>query len=344
MNKEKIFKIGGEFEINPSSLNGISDCVPNNDVFLYSSGRSALMAILKIIAQTNPRTIHIPYYICPSVVNACIFAGFGVSFYELDEKFLFPLEYLEQIKKGESLLTVNYFGFVDDNPIIASIRQSRPDIVTISDQTQSFWTYKQSLADYSFTSLRKHFPLPEGALVYSKRPFNIEAQFIPVNSFYPMKLSGSILKWQKQEDRLYLDLFNEGESVLDKECHVTQASLTSKFLFENINLESIKELRKENMKIVYELGQDVGLQFVFEYNEDVIPLAVPVLLNNRDRKRRAMMEENIFVPIHWSIEEYNTKSTTANLMASNSLTLIIDQRYGKDEMSFQLKVLSKLTR
>lgn len=332
-------KIGGEFEINPSALNGISDYAPNNDIFLYSSGRSALMAILKNVAQTNPGVIHIPYYICPSVVNACVFAGFEVSFYELDEGFLFPLEYLEKIKKGESLLTVNYFGFVDDNPIIASIKELRPDIVTISDQTQSFWTYEQSLADYSFTSLRKHFPVPDGAFVHSQKAFAEEHTLIPINSFYPLKLSGSILKWQKQEDRLYLDLFNEGENVLDKERDVTQASLTTKFLFEKINMEATKERRKENTKIVYEIGQEIGLQFIFDYNENIIPLSVPVLLNNRDRIRNAMMKENVFLPIHWPIDEYNSKSKNAKLMASNSLSLIIDQRYLEKEIIHQFVTL-----
>lgn len=344
MKNRSLNKIGGEFEINPSSLNGISDYVPNKDVFLYSSGRSALMAILKNVARTNPGKIHIPYYICPSVVNACTFAGFEVSFYELDEGFLFPLEYLEKINKGESLLTVNYFGFVDDNPIIESIKQTRPDIVTISDHSQYFWTYKQSLADYSFTSLRKHFPVPDGAFIHSQKALMVEHPFIPVNSFYPLKLSGSILKWQKQEDKFYLDLFNEGENALDQECHVTQASLTARFLFENINMEVIKVRRKKNTKTVYELGLEFGLQFIFDYNEDVIPLSVPVLLNNRDRIRSAMMKENIFLPIHWPINEYNSKSKHAKQMASNSLSLIVDHRYGSYEMSHQVNVLINLTR
>ena len=80
MINKSIRKIGGEFEINPSSLNGISNYVPNKDIFLYSSGRSGLMAILEDVALTNPSIMHVPYYICHSVINACFFAGFDVSF------------------------------------------------------------------------------------------------------------------------------------------------------------------------------------------------------------------------------------------------------------------------
>ncbi len=339
MNKLQKLKIGGEFEINPSFLNSISDYIPNDDVFFYSSGRSALMSILKNVSQTNPKIIHIPYYICPSIVNACVFAGFEVSFYELEEGFLISLDYLEKIKNGESLLTVNYFGFVNDNPLIASINQLRPDIVTISDHSQSFWTYKQSLADYSFTSLRKHFPVPDGAVVHSQKAFAQEFEFSSINSFYPLKLIGSVLKWHKQDDWLYLNLFNEGENVLDKERNPTQASLISKYLFDSIKLEQIKEQRKKNTKVLYEIGQNIGLKFVFDYNEDVIPLSVPVLLNDRDQIRNSMMSENVFLPIHWKIEGYNTKSKFAKRMAFNSLSLIVDQRYMEDDILHQIVTL-----
>jgi len=254
MTNGSIIKIGGEFEINPSSLKGVSDFNPNKATFLFSSGRSALMAILKNVARTNPRKIHIPYYICQSVVNACIYADFNVSFYELDERFLFPLDYTEKIEKEEVLLTVNYFGFVDDNPTVESIKQTRPDIVTISDHSQSFWTYSQSMADYSFTSLRKYLPVPDGAFVNSmKKDLLDRNNTIFKNSFYSLKLAGSIMKWQKQDDNLYLELFSEGENIIDTEHSITQASFVSEFLFSTINLEALKKKRKKTHKLFMNL-------------------------------------------------------------------------------------------
>jgi len=267
-----------------------------------------------------------------------------VSFYEPDERFLFPLDYIERVGPDETLLTVNYFGFVNDNPIIDQIKQYRPDIVTISDHSQSFWTYKQSHADYSFTSLRKQLPVPDGAYVHSKQQLVDDKFSIPVNSFYHLKLLGSILKWQKQADKLYLDLFCEGERVLDKENNIKQASLVTRFLLETMNLSTMKELRKKNTKIIYELGRAAGLNFVFDYSEDVTLLTVPILLKKRDQVRSEMMKKSIYLPIHWPISKYNTASLLAKQMASNSLSLIVDQRYSSDEISYQVNVLSNLTR
>jgi hypothetical protein len=342
MKTKSLKKIGGEFEINPSTLHGISAFQPSKDLFPYSSGRSALMAILKNVARTNPTRIHIPYYICHSVVNACRFAGFKVSFYELGRDFLFPLDYTENIKTGDTLLTVNYFGFVNDNSILAKIREARADIVTISDQTQSFWTYKQSIADYSFTSLRKHFPIPDGAFVHSHNNLLVNTPSIPINNYYYPKLLGSILKWLKHEDEVYLDFFSDGERILDNDSKITQASLVARYIYENVGFEHIKQLRIKNTQIVYELGEKIGLQFIFDFNNDVIPLNVPVLLNNRDQIRSEMMKYRIFLPIHWPIHEYNTKSSQAKKMALSSLSLIVDHRYGSDDMKLQVNLLSNL--
>ncbi len=344
MKAEQAKKIGGEFEIDWILLKGVSEHFSYNDGIVFSSGRSALLAILRNIAKTNPAIIHVPYYICPSVVKACTYACFKVLFYELDDNFLLPIEYLENIKSRESLLTVNYFGFVNDNKIIEVIKQARPDIITISDQTQSFWTYNKSLADYAFTSLRKHFPVPDGAFVHSKTAFSKEYVGIPVNSFYPLKLLGSILKWQQQDDNIYLNLFAEGEAIIDREYDVTQASKIGQFLFKKLNLEVIKRQRKENMRIIYEIGNEIEFPFIFDYNEEVIPLSVPVLLDGRDFIRRKMMEKNVFLPIHWPIYEFNSRSNIARKMAFKSMSLIVDQRYGVFEMKYQIKILKNLLR
>lgn len=161
-------KIGGEFEIDPRMLFGFAEYNPKK-IELYSSGRSALMAILHYISnKKKTNTIHLPFYICQSVVNACINSNFHICFYELTPNLQFPIEYLDDIKKCEILIIVNYFGFIEDKNVITEIKKLRPDIIIISDHVQSFWTYDKSEADFSFTSLRKHFPVPEGALIYCK--------------------------------------------------------------------------------------------------------------------------------------------------------------------------------
>ena len=140
--KENI-KIGGEFEINPSNLKGGNNSSITNNFFLFSTGRAAFWyALIKMDNDNN--FIHLPYFICESVINTCLNANKIIKFYELGEDWLIPLEYLDKINKDEILLSINYFGIINDNNRIAKIKQLRKDIIIFSDHVQSFWTCKDS--------------------------------------------------------------------------------------------------------------------------------------------------------------------------------------------------------
>lgn len=339
--KRKNFKIGGEFEIDPLALSDYPTYKPNKDMLMLSSGRGALIFILKQIEKTKDKVIHIPFYICSSVIKACRQAGFRVSFYELNSSFLLPLNYLSSIKNSEILLTVNYFGFVDDNPTILKVKELRPDITVISDQVQSFWTYDKTEADYSFTSLRKHFPIPEGALVYVKDKKISSVNALPESSFYQTKLLGSILKHQGLPDNIFLKFFEKGEKQLDDDLTLSKASSLTQYLFEIIDFEYAQKKRRENYKLVYKFGLEKGIDFLFPFDENVTPLSVPILLKNRDKIRKQLMEHNIFLPVHWHKNEYNKESKVVKVLDKEELSLVIDQRYSVEEIGFQLELLIK---
>lgn len=339
MNRQKI---GGEYEINPVDLNGIENNIPTSQ-YLFSSGRVALLAILKGLKERNgANTIHIPYYICESVINTCFNARYNVNFYELNNDFQFPLEYLETIKKNEILLTVNYFGLVDDYIKINEIKVLRPETIIISDQVQSYWTFNRTNADYSFTSLRKHFPVPDGALVYSNGANLISSENLDNNIFYKNKLLGSILKNQNINDESYLHFLNLGEEELDCSHEISSASNVCSFLFNKLDLNTFCKKRKENYKFVFEFCKMNGIQLVFPFNENDIPLNVPILIDNRDIVRRELFKSNIYLPIHWPINEFNKNSLKSNKMANNELSLVVDQRYTIDEIEYELKTLKNI--
>ena len=337
-NSERI-KLGGEFEINPNILSEFFDYKPKGDIFLYSSGASALMAILKHISKGKTKVIHLPYYTCHSVVTACLNVGYHVNFYEPTECFLFPLDYINKIKKGEVLLTVNYFGFVDDNHVIRDIKSSRSDITIISDQVQSFWTYDKTEADYSFTSLRKHFPIPGGAIVYCKNSTITHDIHLNKATFIEKKLIGSFLKYLQLPDKVYLNFFEEGEKEIINESEISKASALVYYLFEKLNLAEAKEKRKTNCRLVYELGNLHGFNFVFPFTEDVVPLNVPIIIKDRDNVRKKLMGKNVFLPVHWPTEAFNSSSAIAKRMSSHELSLVIDQRYSVNEIEHQLQSL-----
>jgi hypothetical protein len=330
-------KIGGEFEIDPAILEGFPEFLPDPENFLYSSGRSGLTAILNMIATKGPSIIHIPFYICPSVVKTCESSGFEIQFYELDSHFRFIPDYLDSVKQGDALLIVNYFGFIDDNPLIDEIRKIRPDIVIISDHVQSIWTCAESEADFSFTSYRKHFATPDGAKVFQKRSPLPVMNDVTENRFYWPKFIAAILKQIQIKDEVFLYFFEKGEEILDHSSNISRASLLGHYLTGVTNFETIRNARMNNYKSAYELGWKYGLEFVFPYDENVVPLCVPVLVERRDSIRTKLIRENIFLPVHWPIESYNKKSALSVKMAEKELSLVIDQRYTHKDIELQIK-------
>jgi hypothetical protein len=336
------YKIGGEFEISSQLLKNSELYISNKEQTLFSSGRHALMAILEEISNDCNFLIYLPYYICSSVDIACNDAKYLVKFYEPDKNYLFPLEYLSKIEQNASILTVNYFGLVDDNSIINKLKANRPDITIISDHVQALWTCENSDADFSFTSLRKHIATPDGAIVFKKKNLFLFNRELKENSFYKRKLQGAFSKFNRESDNIYLKHFEEGEILLDNEKHITTASNIGKYIFENTIKEEIIEKRKQNYKIVYELGSKMSLEFIFPYNKNDIPMCVPIKIINRNKLRTKLIKNNIFLPIHWPISGFNKNSKIAQEMANYELSIVIDQRYSVEEMYCQINTLKKL--
>ncbi len=339
MKGTKSIKIGGEFEINPISLSGLSKFIPDIKNCLYASGSIALMAILNFIGKRNKKIIYIPFYICKSVFNACEKSGFVTRFYELDTQFLFPFNEIDKIERNATLLFVNYFGFIDASDIISKVKANRPDIITIYDNVQSYWTYKNTPADFSFTSLRKHIATPDGALIDSKDPDFYNYSNLDENNFYWAKLTASLLKYEQINNEVYLNLFEEGENQLYNANNITKASIFGNYFYKNADWNKIKERRKLNYRKVYEIGYNEGIEFLFSYKEGIIPLNVPILINKRDNIRRMLFDMNIFLPVHWPPEDFNKNSKNINALINNELSLIIDQRYTVKQIEFQMKKL-----
>lgn len=336
-------RVGGEFEIDPNSLKEVTNKINEQNFIFYASGRIALLAILKFHGlKERVNIIHLPFYICDSVVDICIKAGYYTKFYELNENFQFCIEYLENIKERELLLTVNYFGLVDDNNIISEIKKHKPEIVIICDQVQSFWTFDKTEADYSFTSLRKHFAVPDGAFVYAKSISIIMQNELQENFFYKNKLIGSLLKYYKGDDDVYLHFFLKGESELNELKDISKASEISSHLYYNLNFEQIRSRRQENYNLVQNFCEDNNIQILLPYNKDAVPMNVPILVDNRDKIRRTLYKSNIYLPVHWPIFSHNKDSKFCRKMADKELSLVMDQRYSLPEIMYELNLLKSL--
>ena len=68
-------------------------------------------------------------------------------------------------------------------------------------------------------------------------------------------------------------------------------------------------------------------------------LFVPIWLEDRNKVRKQMFQQQIFCPVHWPLEGMNVQKGAE--MAEHEMSIIIDQRYTNKDMDFILNTLEK---
>lgn len=100
--------------------------------------------------------------------------------------------------------------------------------------------------------------------------------------------------------------------------------------FENVDSDFLRMKRRENAVILINaLSERLTLPYTVIQEEDC-PLHVPVLIPESERShiRKKLIENGIYCPCHWPIDEkYPYQKTTYHV---EELSLICDQRYTKE--------------
>lgn len=324
--------IGGEFSVESSLLD-------NKEIKIdiqYSSGRCALAAILNHIKGIFPEvsTILLPNYLCDSITKTVIDSGWEYKFYNIGDDLLPYFKDINDLKRVDSLFVINYFGLLNLDEFIQDSKRINPGLIVIEDDVQAYYSYSKSTADYSFTSLRKWFPCPDGALVKSKD--KMKPYISSYSKWSEYKFAGNMLKscGGLVDDSICLNLLSIGEELLDKE-YLSLCSEASKIIFSNIKFDEVANKRKNNAKILHDSLSLMGIKHL--YLEDSVPLFIPIFVNNRDKLRKEYFRNCIFTPIHWP--KVSNEINECSDLYDRELSLICDQRYNSDDMLKQINVL-----
>ena len=334
--------IGGEFDVD---IQGFRHTKSNNGVlegvYKYSSGRSALYYILLDVQKRyGIATVYLPDYLCSSVVIAAQKSQREVVFYNLNDRLeidaeRFPMESEAKV----AVLLINYFGLKNLEQQIAFVRSLSKNTIIIEDDVQAFYEFqkKELMADYKFTSLRKTFACPDGGLV---KTYNELAVIADGNKFHQYKFAGSILKSLRKpeyyDDDVYLHLFEKGESHIDDEIVMGMSQMSQEIIVKN-NFECIAYIRRRNAKQILEGLKSLGVRTVVPVPEEKTPLFIPIWLDDRNKVRKQMFQQQIFCPVHWPLEGMNVQKGVE--MAEHEMSIIIDQRYTNKDMDFILNIL-----
>ena len=333
--------IGGEMEFDLSILNRqpINDSSWNG--VLYSSGRDALYAILKALKEKNIDNILLPDYLCSSIVSTVKSSKFKYRYYRLTDDLLPDHKDIEQKVNKDAVLVINYFGMQDLSVSINCIKKIAPESVVIEDDVQAFYNFigSKNLADYSFTSIRKWFAVPDGGIGRSRHNDLLEPK--GRNCFGEIKLSGQVLKGLREIlgniDETYLKLLKEGEDMIDSSISSTCSEIT-KEVMERTDVNRLALVRKRNAELMIDGLSKLGLSPIILPASRSVPFFIPLLLEKRNYVRQKLFEQKIFCPVHWPLDGLELER--GRYMAEHELSIIIDHRYGVLEINQILEVLS----
>ncbi len=336
--------IGGEFEIEVPQHFQQRSVVVLEGVVTYSSGRSALYNILAYLKEHSRITsVLFPEYLCESVYRMAAKNQMGIEFYELDEQLNPDLKDIEhKYDPSKAVLLINYFGLKDCKRMVEQLRGMYQDMIIILDNVQApYEMLNETDADYTFSSFRKAFPMADGSWALSKE--STLTQYDRVNEFAQYKIAASFLRAFRDQhlfnDEVYLELFHKGEVKIDDD-YKTDMTQMSKDILANMEWNKWALLRKRNAEIILEGLKELGISPIIALGENVVPLFIPVRLDNRDKVRKAMFAKNIFLPVHWPVEDkYKSRLKRGSYLAAHELSIIVDQRYTVSDMKRILNIL-----
>lgn len=336
--------IGGEFDIDVQRVQSLwSNNILAKDVTAYSTGRAAFYRIIQHTMECQRVSqVMVPDYLCSSVLVPIQKLGFSPVFYPINDQLEMKLEEFSQLyKKGSLVVIINYYGLMDITAQVNYVRELDEHAVVVEDDVQAYYEFEKPLdnLDARFTSLRKWFALPDGGLVKS-RTLDMQTVVEP-NTFHQYKVAGSILKTLRNpdyyDDRIYLDLFGKGEDLIDADIEMGMSNITREHI-KYTNTERISYMRTRNAQYLIDGLKNLNIVPILPLTEGKTPLFVPIWLEDRNKIRRAMFQQDVFCPVHWPLEGMPVKKGAE--MAEHELSLIVDQRYTTKDMDLILNIIS----
>lgn len=332
-----MMEIGSEFTMGAFKIGKNGYCALTDSPKRYVlSGRTGLYLIAQELKTVEINSVSLPAYCCGSIVAPFIDAQFKVLFYSGAD-----------IPGSEAILIMDYFGFIKEETLELVHKCKKAGLKVIVDATQTAFSRSNTYdyADFIVVSYRKWLDCLCAA-VYSKSGFNTP-EYTKENKAYveTWRLAAQKKKQylntglgNKQE---FLDLYSKANEMLANDYIGYKASVSEINIMENVDSSYIRNSRRDNAKILIQgLAGRVNLMFNKMADEDC-PLHVPILLSSEQRTeiRKLLIEEKIYCPCHWPVDEKYPYQRTA--LHDEEMSLICDQRYTTDDIAIEVEAILK---
>jgi len=310
----------------------------------FRSGRCAFLSIWnKRTTDSQQKQLWVPDFFCHDVTSYWEKSGVNIRLYKDDPRWPYPDWKTLTPQSEDIVLAVNYFG-VREGVMWQEWQQKHPEVMLVEDHSHdpfSPWA-QSSTATYAFASIRKIFPTPDGAILWSPQHYQLPPEPCDQN------MEGSALKlaamiWKKE----YLDSSNrepslkdayrafqiKGEKELSNSNNPGIATWSRSLLAYGFP-KQWRTQRKTNANSLLKLLADHSkFEPLFQnWHNGFCPFNVVLVFNStlhRETFLRYLITRGIYPAIHWTIHKGSKRVIN---LSSRILTIPVDQRYNLDDM------------
>jgi len=288
------------FNIKSLKINQQNNPIFNGNHTFTLTGRNGLAIVAEHLKLNTSKTILLPAYHCPALVEPFIWNGTQIKFYHLHPDLSVDLEDLASKIDNTTVacLFVRYFGFALNISESTALARSK-GLTVIEDWAHCFFgshTQPQNglLGDYAISSCNKFFPTYDGGVIHSKEPLKKALSnptlkqeikyFLHLNKNIfnlLLKVKGLISSSKKdsepnispeQKEFRYFD-----HSTLNESCF----KLT-KLIVTHSNHSKIIQARQQNYQYLLQHLSDIstGSPLYSSLPNDTAPYVFPYILNS----------------------------------------------------------------
>jgi hypothetical protein len=313
----------------------------------HVSGRSALISIFKNLKLKGVEQFYFPAFVCPAVIECAQKLKLNYFYYPVKRDLSIDV----QPKRNSAVLLIHYFGW--ENTSAIDLRKSLDDnIFLIEDASQSSlspWLQRIQPTSLVLTNARKFGPIPVGAWC------TMEKALPDPNSLLMHQIELTILA--AKQKTVYLNQLNftrdsgietqvqnefqKLEIILSKLNQSVSLPKTYLDLISRVNWALYSEIRRQNWSQLFSLLPQNIIKLDTQLKPDIVPLGLPIYLQNRDIIREKLKTKGIFCPVHWPLPQDVDRHYFPDVFALSQeiLTLPVDHRYGPTEMQYLAKSL-----
>lgn len=291
-----------------------------NNIARLNSARAGIYHACRLF---NCGSIHIPYYLCPTVNKFLSMHGITVKQYFINDNFE-PIG-LSQNKR-EAVLLVNYFGIIGSGKIKSMANRFENVII---DNSAAFYS-EPTVGCLNVYSPRKFFGVPDGCYVIGN---NADLHVQDYEQDFSSSTASFLLKRLEYSTSETYGERMRNEERIDNSGVLKMSQLT-KSLLSNIDYSYVKEKRQDNFRIAHNFFQKVNRFDPTLFKDcNCVPMVYPLVIEKIDLNDK-LKENKIFTGRWWNsvLSEVHINSFEAWL-SKYMIPTPIDQRYDMNSIS-----------